>query len=47
MLDEIAATINMQHLEETLMNEGIQKFADPQKKLLKLIEDKIASLLEV
>ncbi|MEX0866221.1 MAG: transaldolase family protein [Pirellulales bacterium] len=46
VLEEINAAINMQHLEETLMEEGIQKFADPQKKLLKLIEDKIASLRE-
>ena len=29
-----------EHLEETLMSEGIQKFADPQKALLKLIGEK-------
>ena len=32
------------HLEETLMHEGIQKFADPQKALLKLIAGKRAEL---
>jgi transaldolase len=30
----------MKHLEETLMREGVQKFADPQKDLLKLIARK-------
>src|SRR4051812_13388954 len=44
VLDEIAAQVNMQHLEETLMREGVQKFADPQKALLKLIAKKRAEL---
>jgi transaldolase len=30
----------MNHLEETLMREAVQKFADPQKALLKLIAKK-------
>jgi transaldolase len=40
VLDEIAAKVDMAHLEKTLMEEGIQKFADPQKALLKLIGEK-------
>lgn len=44
VVDEIASAVDMQHLEETLMDEGVQKFADPQKQLLELIEGKIASL---
>jgi transaldolase len=34
---EIDRTVDMTKLEETLMREGIQKFADPQKALLQLI----------
>ena len=37
VLDEIDAKVDMQQLEETLMREGLAKFADPQKALLKLI----------
>src|SRR5262245_44027924 len=44
VLDEIAQKVVMQHLEETLMREGIEKFADPQKALLKLIAKKRAEL---
>jgi transaldolase len=44
VLDEIAKKVNMQHLEETLMSEGLAKFADPQKALLKLIGEKRAAL---
>ena len=40
VLDEIDAKVDMQHLEETLMGEGLAKFADPQKALLKLIAQK-------
>ncbi|HEX4588660.1 MAG TPA: transaldolase family protein, partial [Gemmataceae bacterium] len=40
VLDEIAQKVDMQHLEETLMREGVQKFADPQKELLKRIARK-------
>jgi len=39
---EIEKKVCMEKLEETLMFEGIQKFADPQKALLKLIADKRA-----
>ena len=38
--EEIASRVDMQLLEETLMAEGIKKFADPQKALLALIEEK-------
>jgi transaldolase len=31
-------------MEETLMAEGVKKFADPQKALLKLIAEKRAAL---
>ena len=44
VLADIDAKVNIQHLEETLMSEGLKKFADPQKALLKLIADKRGSL---
>jgi transaldolase len=44
VLKEIAEKVDMQKLEETLMKEGIAKFADPQKALLKLIAGKRAAL---
>jgi transaldolase len=43
VLDEIDRLVDMEHLEATLMSEGIKKFADPQKALLKQIADKRAS----
>ncbi len=44
VLADIDKHVSMQHLEETLMHEGLKKFADPQKALLKLIGDKRKSL---
>jgi transaldolase len=44
VLDEIDRLVDMQHLEETLMSEGLKKFSDPQKALLKLIDEKRAAL---
>jgi transaldolase len=44
VLAEIDRLVDMQKLEETLMSEGIEKFADPQKALLKLIADKRKAL---
>lgn len=44
VLREIDEKVNFQHLEETLMTEGLQKFADPQKSLLALIKQKRESL---
>lgn len=44
VLADIEAKVNPAHLEETLMSEGIQKFADPQKALLALIAKKRASV---
>ena len=38
--EEIAEQVDMKLLEETLMAEGIKKFADPQKALLQLIAQK-------
>ena len=43
VLAEIATKVDMAHLEQTLMDEGIQKFADPQKALLKLIGEKLTA----
>lgn len=40
VLAEIDRQVDLQHLEETLMREGVKKFADPQKTLLALIETK-------
>jgi len=40
VVKEIEAKVDMKKLEEVLMQEGLQKFADPQKALLKLIADK-------
>jgi len=45
ILDELDAQTDMEHLERVLMEEGIKKFADPQKALLKLIADKRAVLV--
>jgi transaldolase len=44
VLDEIAAKVKIEHLEATLMDEGVKKFADPQKVLLKLIAEERRSL---
>jgi transaldolase len=44
VLKEIAEKVDIQKLEETLMREGLEKFADPQKALLKLIGQKRAAL---
>jgi transaldolase len=45
VLSEIDKKLNMAALERTLMDEGIKKFADPQRTLLSLIGHKRASLL--
>ena len=44
VLAEIDREVDMVKLEETLMAEGVKKFADPQKDLLKLIATKRAAL---
>jgi transaldolase len=44
VLDEIDRLVDIQKLEDTLMEEGVKKFADPQKALLQLIEEKRAAL---
>jgi transaldolase len=41
---EIDAKVDMKKLEETLMEEGLKKFADPQKALLQLIAAKRKAL---
>lgn len=43
ILKEIDRHVDMQHLHDTLMSEGVAKFADPQKKLLKTIAQKRAA----
>ena len=44
ILDDISARVDYAHLEETLMREGVAKFADPHKELLGLIGEKRAVL---
>jgi transaldolase len=44
VVHEIAAKVDPQVLENVLMREGLEKFADPQKALLKLIAEKRQSL---
>ncbi len=44
VLDELDRHVDMQHLEDTLMDEGVQKFADPQTALLRLLAEKRAAL---
>ncbi|MBX9790680.1 MAG: transaldolase [Pirellulales bacterium] len=44
VLAEIDRDVDMTRLEEVLMSEGIKKFADPQKDLLKLIASKRQAL---
>jgi transaldolase len=44
VLAEIDREVDMAKLEATLMSEGVKKFADPQKDLLKLIASKRATL---
>ncbi|HQU41997.1 MAG TPA: transaldolase family protein [Pirellulales bacterium] len=39
VLDEIERLVDIQKLEQTLMEEGIKKFADPMKALLQLIDE--------
>ncbi len=47
IVDEIHAKMDVQKMEDKLMEEGIKKFADPQKALLKLIAEKRRSLQPV
>lgn len=42
VINEITTLVDVKKLEETLMSEGLQKFADPQKALLALIAEKSA-----
>jgi transaldolase len=44
VLDEIEKKVDMRKMEETLMSEGVQKFADPGKALLALIAEKRKAL---
>lgn len=44
VLDEFAQKVDIQKLEETLMAEGTEKFADPQKKLIQTISTKRSEL---
>lgn len=46
ILAEVDQHVNMEHLETTLMNEGLDKFADPQKALLRLIAEKRQTLMK-
>jgi transaldolase len=40
VLDEIDAQVNLTRMEDQLMSEGVQKFADPQKSLLSLLDER-------
>lgn len=40
VLAEIDREVDFEHLEKTLMEEGLKKFADPQKGLLELVESR-------
>ena len=42
ILDEIDSKVDQQKMEDVLMSEGLLKFADPQKALIKLIGEKRA-----
>ena len=44
VLNEIDEKVDFEKLERVLMEEGIRKFADPQKELLALISDKRAAI---
>jgi transaldolase len=44
VLEEIRKKVDIAKLERVLMEEGIQKFADPQKALIKTIAEKRVSL---
>ncbi len=44
VLSDIDAKVDFQKLEETLMDEGLKKFADPQKALVALIGEKRQAL---
>lgn len=44
VLAEIDSKVDIQHLEETLMREGVKKFADPQKALLQRIAERRTAL---
>lgn len=47
VLDDIDRHVNIDHMEQVLMEEGLKKFADPQKALLKLIAQKRKELQAV
>lgn len=44
VLNEISQEVDFEKLETVLMEEGIEKFASPQKKLLKLVAEKRAAM---
>ena len=44
ILDELEAKVDMKRLEDVLMEEGIAKFAKPQKKLLETVKEKREAL---
>lgn len=44
MIDEFDQKVDIQKLEDTLMAEGTEKFAEPQKKLIQTIADKRSQL---
>ncbi len=45
MLEEIDREVDFAHLEQVLMEEGVKKFADPQKALLALVAARRAAII--
>lgn len=45
VIDEVAQKVDLQKMEQVLMQEGVQKFADPQSDLLRLIAGKRQQIL--
>ncbi len=45
VIDEVAQKVDLQKMEQVLMQEGVQKFADPQNDLLRLIAGKRQQIL--
>ncbi len=46
VLDEIDGQVDFSHMYETLMSEGIAKFASPQKQLIELLRERRAEMAE-
>ena len=45
VLSDIDEKVDFEQMEEVLMREGLQKFSDPQRALLQLIQEKRSALV--